>query len=229
LATSSKRRAPLWARLCAILGCGLMVFSGGSIIVSKVILARYASAVENRNLFGDRATKVSDIKGPVNILLVGIDPRDENSAPLSDSIIVVHVPAGMSQAYLFSVPRDLLVDIPPFAKTGFRGGRAKINAAMSYGSSLGNGKHDVAQGFELLAKTVGRLTGIAEFAAGAIIKCRRLQEDVADGLAVGGAPRAMTASRLRSRRAEPSRAEPPSVTDATQGFGGGIAQDRYQA
>jgi hypothetical protein len=42
----------------------------------------------------------------------------------------------------------------PFPKTGFRGGRAKINAAMSYGSSVGNGKHDVARGFDLLAKTV---------------------------------------------------------------------------
>jgi len=147
-----------------------MVLSGGSIIASKVILARYASAVQSRDLFGDQAApKVSDIKGPVNILLVGIDPRDENTAPLSDSIIVVHVPAGMDQAYLFSIPRDLLVDIPAFPKTGFRGGRAKINAAMAYGSSLGDGKHDVAQGFDLLARTVSRLTGIARFDAGAIV------------------------------------------------------------
>ena len=149
-----------------------MVLSGGAIIAGKVILARYANAVDSRNLFGDPAAgaaRASDIRGPLNILLVGIDPRDENTAPLSDSIIVVHVPAGMDQAYLFSIPRDLLVDIPAFAKTGFRGGRAKINAAMSYGSSIGNGKHDVAQGFDLLAQTVSRLTGITRFDAGAII------------------------------------------------------------
>ena len=40
---------------------------------------------------------------------------------------------------------------------------------MSYGSSIGNGKHDVAQGFDLLAKTVSHLTGIRRFDAGAIV------------------------------------------------------------
>jgi LCP family protein required for cell wall assembly len=165
------RRTPLWARLCAIVGCILMVLSGGALVTSQVLVARYAGAVETKNLFGDKAAaaKKSDIKGPLNILLVGIDPRDEYRAPLSDSIIVVHVPATMDEAYVFSIPRDLVVDIPAFSKTNFRGGRAKINAAMSYGSSVGGGKHDVAQGFDLLAKTVSRLTGIRQFDAGAII------------------------------------------------------------
>jgi len=166
------RGAPLWARICAIVGCVLMVVSGGVLITSQVLVARYTGAVQTKNLFGDAAagaTKRSDIKGPLNILLVGIDPRNDTTAPLSDSIIVVHVPRSMDEAYVFSIPRDLIVDIPPFAKTGFRGGRAKINAAMSYGSSVGGGKHDVAQGFDLLAKTVGHLTGIKQFDAGAIV------------------------------------------------------------
>jgi LCP family protein required for cell wall assembly len=165
-----KSRTPLWARLCAVFGCVLMMASGGAILTSKLLLARYENAVDNQNLFGDAAaSKPSDIMGPLNVLLVGIDPRDATTAPLSDSIIVVHVPTGMRQAYLFSIPRDLLVDIPAFDKTGFRGGRAKINAAMSYGSSVGNGRHDVAQGFDLLARTVGQLTGITRFDAGAIV------------------------------------------------------------
>ena len=172
MAGTGKRRAPLWARLCAIFGCVLMVLSGGTLITGQIVLARYAGAVQTGDLFGDRATgqqKVSDIKGPLNILLVGIDPRTDEQTPLSDSIIVVHVPAGMDQAFLFSVPRDLVVDIPPFAKTGFRGGRSKINAAMGYGSAVGNGKHDPVQGFDLLAKTVQQLTGIPRFDAGAIL------------------------------------------------------------
>jgi LCP family protein required for cell wall assembly len=165
------RKTPLWARLCAIFGCVLMVLSGGALVTSQVLVARYAGAVETKKLFGDEANaaKKSDIKGPLNILLVGIDPRDEYRAPLSDSIIVVHVPATMDEAYVFSIPRDLVVDIPAFSKTNFRGGRAKINAAMSYGSSVGGGKHDVAQGFDLLAKTVSQLTGIKSFDSGAII------------------------------------------------------------
>jgi len=170
----SGRKAPLWARLCAIFGCILMVVSGGVLVTSQVLVARYAGAVETKDLFGDPAAATakeakSDIKGPVNILLVGIDPRDTKTAPLSDSIIVVHVPANMQDAYVFSIPRDLLVDIPAFEKTGFRGGRAKINAAMSYGSELPDGQHSVPQGFSLLAKTVTQLTGIRTFDAGAII------------------------------------------------------------
>jgi polyisoprenyl-teichoic acid--peptidoglycan teichoic acid transferase len=169
--SSNKRRAPLWARLCAIFGCILMVVSGATLVSGQVLVARYAGAVDNKDLFGDpaEATKVSDIKGPLNILLVGIDPRTDEQTPLSDSIVVVHVPKDMDQAYLFSIPRDLLVDIPSFSKTGFRGGRAKINAAMGFGSAIGNGKHDAAQGFDLLARTVQGLTGIRRFDAGAII------------------------------------------------------------
>jgi LCP family protein required for cell wall assembly len=171
---TGRPRGPRWARLCAIFGCLLMVASGGTLVASQVLVSRYAGAVKTESLFGDAAagaTKepVSDIKGPVNLLLVGIDPRDSATAPLSDSIMVVHVPAGLTQAYLFSIPRDLIVDIPAFPRTGFQGGRAKINSAMSYGSSIGDGKHDVAQGFDLLAKTVAKLTGIRKFNAGAII------------------------------------------------------------
>jgi LCP family protein required for cell wall assembly len=169
----NRRRVPLWARLCAIFGAVLMVVSGGTLVTSQVLVARYANAVKTKDLFGDAAEgspkKVSDIKGPLNILLAGIDPRSPEQTPLSDSIMVVHIPVTMDQAYVFSIPRDLVVQIPPYAKTNFRGGSAKINAAMSYGSAVGNGKHDVAQGFGLLAKTVSQLTGIKKFDAGAII------------------------------------------------------------
>ncbi|GGK77203.1 hypothetical protein GCM10012284_09010 [Mangrovihabitans endophyticus] len=148
------------------------MLSGGALISSQVLVARYAGAVSTQNLFGDGGAASqgqSDIEGPLNILLAGIDPRDDTQAPRSDSIIVVHISAAMDQAYVFSIPRDLVVDIPPFAKTGFQGQRTKINAAMAAGSSVGNGKHDVTQGFELLAKTVSQLTGIKKFDAGAIV------------------------------------------------------------
>jgi len=184
----SGRHAPLWARLCAVFGCLLMVLSGGALVTSQVLVSRYANAVETKDLFGNAANgaarqPVSDIEGPLNILLVGIDPRDSGTAPLSDSIIVVHIPKGLKQAYVYSIPRDLRVQIPAFEKTNFRGGTSKINAAMSYGSSIGGGKHDVAQGFDLLAKTVGKLTGIKKFDAGAIINFNGFK-DIVD--AMGG-------------------------------------------
>lgn len=79
--------------------------------------------------------------GAENILLVGVDSRkDAQGNPLprsvldqlhggpdtgvlnSDTIIVLHVPAGGAGAVAFSIPRDSYVDIP-----GYR--RDKINAA----------------------------------------------------------------------------------------------------
>jgi LCP family protein required for cell wall assembly len=77
----------------------------------------------------------------------------------------VHIPATHDQAYLVSIPRDLLVDIPAFEKTGFRGGRDKINAAFAFGNENKGGREG---GFELLGLTIKQLTGI-EFNAGAII------------------------------------------------------------
>jgi polyisoprenyl-teichoic acid--peptidoglycan teichoic acid transferase len=200
-----------------------MVGSGGLLVTSQVLVARYAGAVQTKDLFGEAAVgapkeKVSDIKGPINILLAGIDPRDDKRAPLSDSIIVVSIPASMDQAFIFSVPRDLLVDIPAFEKTGFKGGRGKINSAMSYGSSIGNGNHDVPQGFALLAKTVSQLTGIKKFDAGAIINFGGFKQivDAMDGVTMtidqnvksehlqpGGKPRPRLASCARDNCAHP--------------------------
>ncbi|GIF03280.1 LCP family protein [Actinoplanes siamensis] len=126
------------------------------------------------------------ISGPLNILLVGIDPRDAHTAPLADSIIVVHVPADRGAATLFSIPRDLVVEIPAFPRSGSPAQRTKINAAMALGSRIGERRYDPAQGFELLARTVGAVTGISAFDAGAVINFggfRRLV-DAIDGISV---------------------------------------------
>ncbi|WP_456320241.1 LCP family protein [Micromonospora tarensis] len=66
-------------------------------------------------------------------------------------MLIVHVPAGQREAYLVSIPRDLLVAIPP--ANGFAGGPDKINAAYEHG---GGGQ----AGAQLLSATLHRLTGI---------------------------------------------------------------------
>ncbi|WP_443607007.1 LCP family protein [Actinoplanes flavus] len=168
------RRAPLWARLSAGAGCVLMVVSGGVLVSGQALIARYTNGIDAPGtLIGDPAPgatrRSADIEGPLDILLAGIDPRDDSQAPRSDSIIVAHIPETMDQAFLFSIPRDLFVRIPAFSQTGFNGTTAKINSAMSFGSDTGTGRHDVGQGFQLLAETVGDVTGIHDFDAGAII------------------------------------------------------------
>jgi LCP family protein required for cell wall assembly len=182
-AKKKRRRAPGWARACVAVGAVLSVTSGVSLVGIQVLVSRYANAVATENLLGDPASgadkaKVSDIKGPLNILLVGIDPRKAETRPLADSIMVAHIPAGLDQVFLFSMPRDLLVDIPPFEKAGFRGGRDKLNAAMSYGSVVSTGNPSTARGFELLSKTVSKRTGIKSFSAGAIINFAGFKEIV---------------------------------------------------
>ncbi|GLW28023.1 LCP family protein [Actinoplanes regularis] len=148
---------PRWARFGVALGCLLTVPAGGALVAG--------TAVAGVSLPGIPAVA----PGPLNILLVGIDPRDTHTAPLADSIIVAHVPADRSGTVLFSIPRDLVVRIPAFPKSGSGAQRTKINAAMALGSRIGERSYSVAQGFELLAQTVGNVTGIGRFDAGAVL------------------------------------------------------------
>ncbi|PWK51188.1 LytR family transcriptional attenuator [Actinoplanes xinjiangensis] len=179
MAASTKRRSPLWARICVGLGAVMLVTGGGTLVAGQALVAKYTDAVTDESLLAPiqaqpaQAAEVaevkSDIDGSVNILLVGIDPRDDQTAPLADSIVIAHIPRDRHTAYLFSIPRDLRVDIPAFKASGTGADRTKINAAMAYGSRLGDGKFSPAQGFQLLAATVGNVTGIKRFDAGAIV------------------------------------------------------------
>ena len=162
-----RRRDPLWARLVVVFGAVLMMVSGGAIVGVRAIMAKVNSSINNENLLGDAGVdKGTSIKGPLNVLLVGVDERPDNDEPVrADSILILHVPATHDQAYLVSLPRDLLVEIPAFKENNIAAQRGKINAAFALGSE---GKGGRAGGFKLLATTIKRVTGI-EFNAGAII------------------------------------------------------------
>jgi anionic cell wall polymer biosynthesis LytR-Cps2A-Psr (LCP) family protein len=84
--------------------------------------------------------------------------------------MIMHISADHQQAYLISIPRDLLVDIPAYdnGKQSFSGGQQKINAAFFFGSRGIAGAPALSHGFELLTQTVKNLTGITPD-AGAII------------------------------------------------------------
>jgi LCP family protein required for cell wall assembly len=93
--------------------------------------------------------------GGQTFLLVGVDSRSDlpttgrdakapewkYGAQRSDTMMLVHLPADHSGAYVVSLPRDSWVDIPGH-------GRAKLNAAFSWG------------GPPLLIDTVQRLTKV---------------------------------------------------------------------
>jgi LCP family protein required for cell wall assembly len=99
-----------------------------------------------------------------NILLVGNDDRsgaspselvamhtgDDGGGVLTDTVMVLHVPADGSKAVGISLPRDSWVQIPGF-------GMNKLNAAYSLGTLNGGG---AAGGAQLLIKTVQDITGL---------------------------------------------------------------------
>jgi LCP family protein required for cell wall assembly len=114
----------------------------------------------------------ADIDGPLDLVLLGVDTRVTipDWEPHSDTIMLLHVEAGLRKAYLYSLPRDLRVTMPAFAKAGFGGGTYKLTEAMSRGSRVpGSKKTNVPQGYELLTRTISAYTGIKQFQAGAIL------------------------------------------------------------
>jgi polyisoprenyl-teichoic acid--peptidoglycan teichoic acid transferase len=172
--TAGRRRAPRWARWCLALGSVLLVAAGGAVVASRVVLATATRSIGRQDLLGTVKTGAqrehAAVGGAKNILLVGLDtrPNQNPSQPSrSDSIIIMHISADHRQGYLISLPRDTYVSIPAYdnGKTRYAGGKDKINAAFAYGSRGLTGKAALSHGFELLALTVRKLTGITPDAA----------------------------------------------------------------
>ncbi|WP_412541255.1 LCP family protein [Longispora sp. K20-0274] len=112
----------------------------------------------------------SEVKGPLNILLAGLDYRagdpDSEANQRADSVMWVHIPREHDMAYIVSLPRDLVVDIPAFPAAKFPGEKGgRLNA--SFGAGMQN-KLGRPGGMQLLTKTVEQLTGVKFDMAGVI-------------------------------------------------------------
>ena len=107
-----------------------------------------------------------------NILLLGNDSRagatpaelralsteDDGGSVNTDTMMVLHVPAGGGKATIISIPRDSWVSIPD-------NGKDKINAAYGdgYVAAKTAGKDETAResgGIRLLIRTIGAVTGL---------------------------------------------------------------------
>ena len=158
-----------------------MLTSGIALAGGQVLINRYLGTVSQQNLLGAAADSGKSIDGPINLLLLGVDERsdDPEGGSRADTVMILHVPASHDMAYLVSIPRDSLVTIPAFAKTGYPGGNDKINAAFEFGYQNNGGR---TGGFQLLALTIKKLTGIS-FNGGAVVNFDGFRSVVA---AVGG-------------------------------------------
>jgi LCP family protein required for cell wall assembly len=100
-----------------------------------------------------------------NVLLVGDDSRPAGASPQvmaqlstqqdggavnTDTMMLLHIPAGRGQATVVSFPRDSWVDIPGH-------GKGKLNSAFAYGAADGGGD---GGGMRLLIQTLQGLTGL---------------------------------------------------------------------
>jgi LCP family protein required for cell wall assembly len=77
-----------------------------------------------------RPPKEAQETGTLNYVLLGSDSRDPGNEGngRSDTIMVVHLNAKRTKAYIISFPRDMYVDIPGYGKN-------KINAAFAFGGA----------------------------------------------------------------------------------------------
>jgi LCP family protein required for cell wall assembly len=137
-------------------GIALVLIALAADLGLRGVTERYDRSVTKEILLDPIARRErGPVGGPLNYLLVGSDQRSAatQSDQRADTILIAHVPAGMNRVYLISVPRDLLVEIPPSPSAGYGGGSDKINSAFHFG---GGGQ----AGARLLSATLTQVTGL---------------------------------------------------------------------
>jgi LCP family protein required for cell wall assembly len=147
---------------------------GGVLAMALVLTGGYAawsyaqldSAVTKVHVALPHPSASADVDGAAeNILLVGDDHRPADATPQelaelgtqldggatnTDTMIVLHIPAGGGSATMISFPRDSWVPIPGH-------GTFKLNSAFSDGAANGGGD---AGGMRLLIQTIENISGL---------------------------------------------------------------------
>jgi LCP family protein required for cell wall assembly len=160
-------RAPLWAKLLTVLGVVLTLVSASGLVAVRYFLGQLtgniqttSSVLDDAGVGGASAGKLP--KGAMNLLMLGLDTRQgweaKGETSRSDTILILHITALHDQAYMISIPRDMIAQIPADRTIGFNGSTEKINSAYAYGSMNGRGW---TGGAKLATKAVHELTGIS--------------------------------------------------------------------
>jgi LCP family protein required for cell wall assembly len=148
-----KRRTPWWAVLSLVIGVLVMLAGVGGMVATKFITGQVNGAISQVSLLSTPGAKQTSIDGAINLLMIGLDTRDNNPGmgSRSDSIIIGHIPASHDTVDLISIPRDTYVPIPAYKPSHYAGGSNKINAAFQFGSQNGQGNRG---GVQLLQQTI---------------------------------------------------------------------------
>jgi polyisoprenyl-teichoic acid--peptidoglycan teichoic acid transferase len=174
------RHDPRWARILLIIGI-VIVIAAGLFVGAAKAFDLYAGGKVNQEHLLPPGQVAKDISGPINILLLGMDERaNTNNLIHTDSIIIVHVNAAHNSVAMVSVPRDAMVNAPPFPASRFPGQQtAKLTDVFAFGnrtfdSSGGeigdNSKAGRTRGVTLLTEVLNSLVpGGIKFNAVAIV------------------------------------------------------------
>jgi LCP family protein required for cell wall assembly len=162
--TAIRPKDPRKYRLMVIIGACLMVLSGFVVVGDRVFRSIANSSVTQEDLLPDDMKAAGkNIDGAVNILMLGMDERQNSTAIIrTDSIIIAHITAAHDKAYLISLPRDTMVNVPAYPASGFRGGTLKLTESFGVGNQNSKGQGDDTQegrrrGVGLLVKAIDTL------------------------------------------------------------------------
>jgi anionic cell wall polymer biosynthesis LytR-Cps2A-Psr (LCP) family protein len=171
-----RRKSPVWATTLLVVGAVLVVVSGSTFAVAAVAQSKVNAAIPDHQLADPSGADVkhAEIKGAKNILLASLDTRPSwsktHQPSHTDSVIILHIGADHKSAYMLSIPRDLLVDIPAYNNGKYKNSehQDKINSAFAFGSLELDGDDAITHGMTLLSKTVEQQFGITPDAAAVI-------------------------------------------------------------
>jgi LCP family protein required for cell wall assembly len=174
--TTVRPKDPRRYRLMVIIGALLMVLSGVAVVGDRVFRSIANSSVTQEDLLpSDMKAAGKNIDGSVNILMLGMDERQNSTATIrTDSIIIAHITAAHDHVYLVSLPRDTMVDVPAYPASGFRGGTLKLTESFAAGNQNSKGQGDDSadgrkRGVGLLVKAIDTLIPGITFNAVAMI------------------------------------------------------------
>src|SRR5689334_22924417 len=116
-------KPPLWATLLTVFGVVLTLTSVGGIVAVRFFLGQLTGNIQTTSSVLDASTggggKASAGKlpdGAMNLLMLGLDTRQgweaKGELSRSDTILILHITASHDQAYMISIPRDMVAEIP---------------------------------------------------------------------------------------------------------------------
>ncbi len=157
-----KAKKPISRRRKVIKRLVLLIFLIGFILAGFVaVRALIASSnVFQGNIFDIFQSKPlkMDENGRTNVLVFGTSEDDpgHEAAYLTDSIMVISIDQNQKNAYMVSIPRDLIVDYDTACFAGYEG---KINALYGCYSDEGDPEKET-EGAAALKKKVGSILGL---------------------------------------------------------------------